>query len=202
MPPASVKADLLQRLLSALRIELRRARHRGSRSPWALAGLVVAIIALSAILHEPRLPAAALAQGMELACTVQAVYDGDTLRARCPDGTVTVRMFGIDAPEMKQEPWGARSRDALRALLPQRAEITLRVRDQDRYGRTVAQVLVGERDAGLELVRQGRAVVYAQYNDSIAYRQAETEARQARRGIWEQAGGQQDPATWRRLNPR
>jgi endonuclease YncB( thermonuclease family) len=202
MPPASVKADLLQRLLSALRVELRRARRRGSRSPWALAGLVLAIIALSAILHEPRLPAAALAQGMELACTVQSVYDGDTLRARCPDGTVTVRMFGIDAPEMKQEPWGARSRDALRALLPQRAEITLRVRDQDRYGRTVAQVRVGERDAGLELVRQGRAVVYAQYNDSIAYRQAETEARQARRGIWEQAGGQQDPATWRRLNPR
>ena len=103
---------------------------------------------------------------------------------------------------MKQEPWGARSRDALRALLPQRVHITLRVRDQDRYGRTVAQVFVSERDAGLDLVRQGRAVVYAQYNDSIAYRQAETEARQARRGIWEQAGGQQDPAAWRRLNPR
>ena len=132
---------------------------------------------------------------------IKSTIQFDTLNDK-PMYPFTVRMFGIDAPEMKQEPWGARSRDALRALLPQRAEITLRVRDQDRYGRTIAQVLVGERDAGLDLVRQGRAVVYAQYNDSIAYRQAETEARQARRGIWEQAGGQQDPATWRRLNPR
>ena len=77
-----------------------------------------------------------------------------------------------------------------------------RVQDRDRYGRTVAQVFVGERDVGLEMVRQGRAVMYEQYNDSPAYRQAQAEARQARRGIWEKPGGQQDPATWRRLNPR
>lgn len=57
--------------------------------------------------------------------------------------------------------------------------VRLRVIDQDRYGRTVAQVIIGNRDAGLELVRQGRAVVYEQYNDSSVYRQAEDEAGQA-----------------------
>jgi endonuclease YncB( thermonuclease family) len=78
----------------------------------------------------------------------------------------------------------------------------LQVRDQDRYGRTVAQAFVGDRDVGLEMVRQGQAVMYEQYNDSPAYRQAQAEAQQARRGIWKKSGSQQDPAAWRRLNPR
>jgi endonuclease YncB( thermonuclease family) len=143
-----------------------------------------------------------VARGTELTCTVKSVFDGDTLSASCPDGEVKVRVFGIDAPEMKQEPWGDRSREAFRGLLPRRDPIRLRVMDQDRYGRVVAQVFAGERDTGLEMVRQGRAVMYEQYNDSPAYRQAQAEARRAKRGIWEKPGGQQDPATWRRLNPR
>ena len=197
-----MKQDLLKALRSQLRGELSRTRRRKNRSPWVIGGLVIAIIAISYFLHEPKGPSATLARGAEQICTVQSVYDGDTLTARCPDGEVKVRMFGIDAPEMKQEPWGANSRDALRSLLPRRDSVQLRVQDRDRYGRTVAQVFVGERDVGLEMVRQGRAVMYEQYNDSPAYRQAQAEARQARRGIWEKPGGQQDPATWRRLNPR
>jgi endonuclease YncB( thermonuclease family) len=63
-------------------------------------------------------------------------------------------------------------------------------------------VVAGERDVGLDMVRQGRAVMYEQYNDSPDYRQAQAEAKQARRGIWEKPGSQKDPATWRRLNPR
>ena len=197
-----MKQDLLKALRSQLRGELNRTRRRKNRSPWVIGGLVIAIIAISYFLHEPKVPSSTLARGAEQVCTVQSVYDGDTLTARCPDGEVKVRMFGIDAPEMKQEPWGANSRDALRSLLPRRDSVQLRVQDRDRYGRTVAQVFVGERDVGLEMVRQGRAVMYEQYNDSPAYRQAQAEARQARRGIWEKPGGQQDPATWRRLNPR
>jgi micrococcal nuclease len=197
-----VKQDLLKLLQQTLRGELSRARRRKGRSPWVIGGLAVAIIAISYVLHEPKAPSSAVARGAELVCTVKSVYDGDTLTASCPDGEVKVRVFGIDAPEMGQEPWGDRSCEAFRGLLPRRDSIRLRVMDQDRYGRTVAQVFAGERDAGLEMVRQGRAVVYEQYNDSPAYRQAQAEAQRARRGLWEKPGGQQDPATWRRLNPR
>ena len=197
-----MKQDLLKLLQQTLRGELSRTRRRKNRSPWVIGGLTVAIVAISYVLHEPKVPSSALGRGTELVCTVKSVYDGDTLTASCPAGEVKVRVFGIDAPEMKQEPWGANSRDALRSLLPRRDSVQLRVQDRDRYGRTVAQVFVGERDVGLEMVRQGRAVMYEQYNDSPAYRQAQAEARQARRGIWEKPGGQQDPATWRRLNPR
>ena len=197
-----MKRDLLRQLQSLLRGELSRTRRRRNRSPWAIGGLVIAIAAISYFLHEPKAPPSAIPKGAELTCAVKSVYDGDTLTASCPEGEVKVRMFGIDTPEMGQEPWGARSRDVLRGLLPRRDKITLRVRDQDRYGRTVAQVFVGQNDIGLEMVRQGRAAVYEQYNDSAAYRQAQTEAKRDRRGIWEKSGSQQDPAAWRRLNPR
>lgn len=197
-----MKQDLLKWLQQTLRGELSRARRRKNRSLWTVGGLVVAVVAISYFLHEPKAPPSAIARGAELVCTVKTVYDGDSLSARCPDGMVTVRIFGIDAPEMKQEPWGDRSREALRGLLPRRDSVRLRVRDQDRYHRTVAQAFVGERDVGLEMVRQGRAVVYEQYNDSPVYQQAQAEAKKARRGIWEKPGGHQDPATWRRLNPR
>lgn len=197
-----MKQDLLNLLQQTLRGELSRTRRRKRRSPWVVGGLTVAVIAVSYFLHEPKAPPSAVARGAELVCTVKTVYDGDSLSASCPDGVVTVRMFGIDAPEMKQEPWGDRSREALRGLLPRFGSVRLRVMDRDRYDRTVAQVFAGESDIGLEMVRQGRAVVYEQYNDSPAYQQAEAEARRARRGIWEKPGGHQDPATWRRLNPR
>jgi len=197
-----VKPDLLKWLQSLLRGELNRARRRKRRSPWLIGGLVIAILIISYVLHEPKAPRTATAKGSELVCTVKSVYDGDTLTAGCPEGEVKVRVFGVDAPEMGQEPWGAQSRDAFRRMVNRGDAVRLRVMDQDRYGRTVAQVFAGERDAGLEMVRQGRAVVYEQYNDSPAYRQAEAEARQARRGIWVRSGSQQDPAAWRRLNPR
>lgn len=194
--------ELLKLLQKTLRGELSRTRRRKSRSPWLVGGLAVAAIAISYVLHEPKALPSATAKGAELVCTIKKIFDGDSFVADCAGGEVEVRMFGIDAPEMKQEPWGDRSREALRGLLPRFGSIELRVMDRDRYDRTVAQVRVGERDIGLEMVRQGRAVVYEQYNDSPAYRQAQAEARQARRGIWEKPGGQQDPAAWRRLNPR
>ena len=164
--------------------------------------MVIAIVVVSYILHEPKAPPSATPRGAELTCTVKTVYDGDTLTASCPVGEVKVRMFGIDSPEMGQKPWGNVAKEALRGLLPLSDSIRLQVRDQDRYGRTVAQAFVGDRDVGLEMVRQGQAVIYEQYNDSPAYRQAQQEAQQARRGIWKKSGSQQDPAAWRRLNPR
>lgn len=202
MPTISVTQELLKLLRNVLQTELSRVRRRKSNSPWIVGGLAVAVITISYFLHQPKPPPSATVKGMELVCRVQSVFDGDTLAASCPSGQIKVRVFGIDAPEMKQEPWGDRSREALRGLLPRLGAIKLRVMDQDRYGRTVAQVVAGDQDLGLEMVRQGWAIVYQQYNDSPLYQQAQAEAKQARRGIWVKSGSQQDPAAWRRLNPR
>ena len=202
MPPSSVNQELLKLLQKTLRGELGRTRRRKTSSPWIVGGLTAAVVAISYALHQPKAPPSATAEGAELVCALGGVFDGDTLSANCAEGEVKVRIFGIDAPEMKQEPWGDRSREALRGLLPRSGSIGLRVMDHDRYGRTVAQVVAGECDVGLEMVRLGQAVVYQQYNHAPDYQQAQAEAKQTRRGIWAKPGGQQDPAAWRRLNPR
>ena len=193
-----MKKELLRAMRGALRNQLRRKR----RSPWLVVGLFVGILALSYLLHEPQAPPSAVPKGARLECTVKSVYDGDTLTANCAAGQVKVRLFGIDTPEMGQKPWGEQAKQALLQLLPANGAISLQVMDQDRYGRSVAQVLVGKRDLGLELVRQGQALVYAQYNKSAIYRAAQDEAQQARRGIWQQPGSQQNPAAWRLTHPR
>jgi endonuclease YncB( thermonuclease family) len=60
----------------------------------------------------------------------------------------------------------------------------------DRYGRTVGTVYVDGIDAGLELSRQGLAWTYTKYlpeagaDIQASYRQAESEARAQKRGLW------------------
>jgi micrococcal nuclease len=144
-----MKRELLRLVRSQLRGELRRrTRRRRNRSWWVVGGLMLTIAVVSYFLHEPRAPLSDFPRGAELSCTITSIYDGDTVTARCPSGQVRVRVFGIDAPEMKQEPWGTLSRDVLRGMVPRNEPIRLRVTDQDRYGRVVAKVLVGELDAG------------------------------------------------------
>lgn len=123
------------------------------------------------------------------------------MATRCDQGKLTVRVFGIDAPEMGQKPWGQQSRDLLRDLIP-RSPVRLEVVDIDRYGRTVARLYDGDQDLGLKLVRQGGAAVYTRYNASRTYQVVQAEARQQKRGIWSQPGAQQEPWEWRKLNPR
>jgi endonuclease YncB( thermonuclease family) len=139
--------------------------------------------------------------GAELSCTVAGIHDGDTLTARCDKGRIIVRVFGIDAPEMGQKPWGAYSRDLLRSMMPA-GKVGLQVTDIDRYGRVVARVMDGGRDLGLSLVRQGGAVVYERYNKSKDYKRAQADAKRERVGVWSEPGAHQTPWQWRRLNPR
>jgi micrococcal nuclease len=61
-----------------------------------------------------------------LTATVVSVNDGDTIRVRTGNKTVTVRLVCIDAPEMKQNPWGQQSSARLKQLLPVGQGITLR----------------------------------------------------------------------------
>jgi endonuclease YncB( thermonuclease family) len=164
-----------------------------------LAVLTIAVFGISRLLEEPTAPLPP--KGAELACRISEVYDGDTVAASCENGKLTVRVFGIDAPELRQKPWGKRSRDLLRNLIP-RSPLKLEVTDRDRYGRVVARLYQGNQDLGLQLVRQGGAVVYTQYNKSRTYRLAQGEAKREKLGIWSRPGAHQEPWEWRKLNPR
>jgi len=110
-------------------------------------------------------------------------HDGDTIRLE--DGS-RVRLWGIDAPELKQ-PYGEASRDFLRRQVLRRT-VTLRTHGEDRYGRVLAVVVLGGRDVNADLLRHGLAWWYAKYTPGAAdYAALEQAARKQRVGLWAQA---------------
>jgi len=131
--------------------------------------------------------------------TVTKVSDGDSLRS----GRLKIRLFGIDAPELKQDcadPAGrrwacgraARDRLAELAAAPLQCELV----DVDRYGRLVMRCLSDGTDIAEALVAQGLALAYRRYSKD--YVPAEEAARNARAGIWN--GDFLAPWDWRRSN--
>lgn len=121
--------------------------------------------------------------------TVVSVGDGDTLRVGGNNAATTVRLACIDAPEMRQTPYGQMSRDRLRQLLPAGTSVQLREISRDRYGRVVAEVSAQGKSINLQLVEEGYAVVYRQYLrgcDREQYLAAEGRARAARQNFWNQ----------------
>jgi endonuclease YncB( thermonuclease family) len=119
---------------------------------------------------------------------VVGIADGDTLTVLDGRTQVRVRLAGIDAPE-KAQPFGTRARQSLAACAFGRVA-TVDVLDQDRYGRAVGRVLVGERDCGLQQVADGYARHFKRFafrqpeTDRAAYARAEEAARRARLGLW------------------
>ncbi|CAK6700989.1 Thermonuclease [Synechococcus sp. CBW1107] len=113
--------------------------------------------------------------------------DGDTIRVKDSAGqAVTIRVACIDAPETAQGKPGEVATQNLRSLLLA-GSLEIKPQTVDRYGRTVAEVFAGGKNAGLEMVRRGDAFVYHQYLsgcDANAYVQAEERAQRFRLGVW------------------
>ena len=131
--------------------------------------------------------------------------DGDTIRAA--DGT-EYRLFGIDAPELDQtcmeadgRSWrcGRAAKVKLTKLM-KGGNVTCEPRARDRFGRIVAMCSAeGVPDLGEAMVRDGYAVDLGGPANH-PYRDAESEARSAERGIWR--GSFDRPSDWRQANPR
>src|SRR5262245_38684438 len=118
---------------------------------------------------------------------VVGVSDGDTLTVLRDGRTqVKIRLHGIDAPESKQD-FGTQAKK-LTSELSFGQVVTVRPHDRDRYGRTVADVVLSDgRLLNHELVRQGLAWHYVQYaRNEGTLSKLEAEARAAKRGLWSQ----------------
>lgn len=140
-----------------------------------------------------------LAAPPALAVTVTGtarVVDGDTIEM----SGQTLRLIGIDAPELAQpcqragKPWacGTWSRDALRARIKGR-DLFCVGNDQDRYGRWLVTCRLGDQDLGQTLVRSGIAFAYRRY--STAYVPDEALAEGESRGLW--SGTTETPEDYR-----
>lgn len=111
------------------------------------------------------------------------VSDGDTVDVLAGKETIRIRLDGIDAPETRQA-WGTRSRDALRQLVyQQRVEVI--TGKKDRYGRVLGTIIKDGLNVNLEMVRMGMAWVYRQYSQDLDFLVAEAEAREQKRGLWQ-----------------
>ena len=123
--------------------------------------------------------------------------DGDSLRK----GDSEYRLHAIDAPELQQNcvsasgagyPCGRDAQKALRALISGH-DLSCRILETDRYGRAVATCLQADLDINAEMVRLGWAIAYRQHG--LDYVAAESQAKKARRGIWQ--GQFETPEDWR-----
>lgn len=115
---------------------------------------------------------------------VVSVADGDTITVLTgAKESVKVRFYGIDAPESRQA-FGARAKQELSGLVFGKV-VTVDVVDVDQYGRSVGRVGIAGMDVNLEMVRRGFAWWYRAYAKKDAtLAAAETEARNAGRGLW------------------
>lgn len=156
------------------------------------------VVALVALTGPWLLPAMSDADGQDIRenCQVLSIYDGDTMTVHCQGEKIKVRLYCIDAPEMRQEPWGMEARDTLQDLVG--LTVNVRGRDRDRYGRIVGGVWSAGMNLNLEMVRLGRAAVYPRYCRDRSYYKAGRIAMDSRIGIWSVSGLHQSPWIWRK----
>lgn len=125
--------------------------------------------------------------------SVTKVVDGDTVVVARSDGVpVTVRLLGIksfDATSTK-DPTAAHGQRAIDALTKMTAGRPARVlvgpTPRDKDGRTIATLYLDDHDVALDLVRDGRVLVFTAFPFPMVgeYLHEQETARAAKKGLW------------------
>src|SRR5215467_5934555 len=116
--------------------------------------------------------------------SVVSVLDGDTIEVLHNHHVERIRLNGIDCPE-KGQAYGKKAKQAASALVFGK-EVTLHTFGKDKYGRTIADVLLADgTNVNHQLVKDGWCVWYRKYApEDTALESLEEEASQAKRGLW------------------
>jgi len=130
----------------------------------------------------PKVQPAGKAPQQTFSAKVVGVSDGDTVTVLLGQETFKIRLNGIDCPESKQA-FGTQAKQFASDMVFGKT-VTVKVYDKDRYGRLVADIIIGEKNLNRELVKAGLAWHYKAYSKDQSLAQLEQEARQARRGLW------------------
>jgi endonuclease YncB( thermonuclease family) len=136
--------------------------------PLRLAAIILLIATNAALAAKPH---------YEIAGKVVAIADGDTLTVLDESKTQhKIRLAGIDAPE-KGQAFGTKARENLAAKVF-RQTVRVEVIDVDRYRREVGRIYIGDHFINMEMVRDGFAWRYVQYDKPGEFKAAEDEARE------------------------
>jgi micrococcal nuclease len=140
---------------------------------------------------------------------VVEVYDGDTIGVMVKGSREKIRLIGIDAPEMGQQPWGRMAKEHLKKLLENSDRVValeFDLQERDKYGRLLGYVTTPDgRMINLQMLKDGYAMLFTippniRYIDE--FRNAQREARRKGIGIWGREGLKETPRTYRKEHPR
>jgi endonuclease YncB( thermonuclease family) len=146
---------------------------------------LLVLLASSLVAAQSAGPAASRSPSSQ-SVTVLDVHDGDTLTVSQGGKELTVRVEGIDAPELAQ-PFGEASGDGLRALVSGRL-LRITTFDVDKYGRTLARLYLPDgRDVSQVMVSTGLAWHFARYSNDHRLVDLQETARRSRVGLWASA---------------
>tara|TARA_B100001540_G_C15659759_1_gene574986 strand:+ start:306 stop:773 length:468 start_codon:yes stop_codon:yes gene_type:complete len=128
------------------------------------------------------------------------IIDGDTIHI----GKIKYRLYGIDAPEIKQECkrnnkkylCGVEATKFLQSLIKDNESVSCVNKKIDRYKRIVAVCYYLNEDLSKLMVRNGWAIAYRRYSKD--YVDDENYAKENKLGIWK--GQFIEPYKWRKKN--
>lgn len=123
-----------------------------------------------------------------LQCRITRIPDGDSLEANCntrPAGKpVSIRLRGIDAPELRQA-YGPQARQRLRQLCQGQTITLAPTLAQDRYGRLLADLQCQNQNAAEYMVRGGFAWYYrATASEYPQLVRMQAQAQRQKLGLW------------------
>ena len=127
-------------------------------------------------------------QGTSAGISKVRVVDGDSIEAMFDGRFVRVRLYGIDAPELRQQ-GGPEAAETLKGLVRRNGDLNMEVMAFDRYDRVVGLIYPRSshrrNSLNLRMVREGQAYAYTRFGGAeLGLRTAEQDAKAGRRGIW------------------
>ena len=129
--------------------------------------LFLVLVALSLLAHPAK---------------VIKISDGDTITILTQQHEqIKVRLYGIDAPEKKQQDYGQRSKQFLANLIAGKV-VEVDENGKDRYKRTIGTIYLDGKDINAQMVANGYAWAYRKF--SKKYTPQESKAKSQRLGLW------------------
>lgn len=112
------------------------------------------------------------------------VADGDTITLLLQgQKKLKVRLYGVDCPEYKQD-FSTAARNFTKKQVYQQT-VSVKEMDVDQYGRVVGIVFLPDgTELNTDLLKNGLAWHYTQFDQSLEYAQAMKEAQIKKIGIW------------------
>ena len=175
-----------------------QGRGSGKLLTWVISSLLIFLSVLFLFIvrfkHQEQESVAAPSSSSEKGI-VTAVFDGDTIRVKLNNGSHRkVRLIGVNAPEIGDKRKKVKfhaflaKRFSFYYLYKKRVELSFDWQREDKYGRLLAYVWIGEELFNNFIIREGFASAFLKYPFRKDYQKifmkSEKYARKMKKGLW------------------